>query len=235
MARPDSESSLPAVVEEAEGVVHRFRQKLGLGVGGLTLGVLALSALGVPAGLPIFAVGLLPFGVAWIYPPSARVRRARALVEEWEETGRVPLAALGAPVMGADGAEGPGAALDPRLPAAEALVGRILAHAGAGTHATTAAEELLELMHGTARDLEVVRLLRTARADGPGAERRRARADALETRLDARMDEALDTAAELFEGVVSADQGRLREALTRVQERLRELDAHREVEALLGE
>lgn len=228
---------LPGPVRDAQRDLRVYQQTMGLGAGGVLVGGLALSVLGVPDVFWVVVAGLMVVAVLTLFPVEGSARQARRVLAEW-----------------AEGTLAPGPREDPRRVAAEALTQRIETVAGKDAASTRAAHSLLQILYDAEEDLTAIAALRAvekarprrgfregheedAEAHAPSEpsvprEARPSRSDALEAQVEGRVEAALDALSGLFEGVLGEDPSRLEATLERARGELLRLSAAAEVESL---
>jgi len=214
-------SDAPRRIEQARATIRSFREQLGLAAGGFTVAGLAAYAAGLVEVIPLVALGLAGSALIYVFPVTAKPRRARAVLAEWEGV-RAASLSFGVP------------ADDARIAAAEAMVARIVEYLGSEPHPAVAARALLRVLHDSLEDLAAVQLLRSADpGSGEGPSRLSGKADELSAQISDRMGRAVEIVADIYGAVLAHDAIALREVLSSAEAELVHLRAEEEVEALL--
>jgi hypothetical protein len=217
----DDSFPAPTVVEDARSELRRLRERLGLAAGGVLVVGLFAQSLGAPLVLPAMGVGLVVMAALYFLPPTKRAWEARRVLAQWNERGAER--SMQGPIDGRGG----------RVPAADAMCRRIAEHTGEHSRSSKVAEELLQTIYDALEDLDVIGLLRSARAKDRDGESLRSRASSLEVQVERRMDDALHAIAEIYEAVLAQDDETLRVVLGRMDEELHQLRAQAEVDSLI--
>ena len=220
--------SVPQSVQEARAVMARVRKimrRLGFVFGGgAIIGVGFIEPITFVSSLSALTV----LGLAYYrFPPSRKVRRARAALRGWEQ-----LEALRGPQSQSALPTGPDAAADPRLEATDAVLARIAMHSGADLRPPQFGREVRQQLARVLEDTRAVELLRQAHGSAPSGEAA-TRLAAVRGQLDDRIERLVGALAEVYQAVLAHDDATLDAVLARGEEALRQLRAREEVEKLL--
>jgi hypothetical protein len=143
----DPQTDPPRRVDQARKVVRSFRESLGLAGGAVAVAGVLGHAADFALALPLAAAGLGGVLLLYSFPVTERVRRARAVLSDWTEQGR----------LGPDVSDN-----DRRIAAAEAMVDRIVNYSGSEPRAVAAAQAMQRVLYDSLDDLAAVDLLRAA-------------------------------------------------------------------------
>ena len=216
---PLTQTAPPAqAVQEASAVLARFRKIMLRTGGGLGLVFVGASMATEPITWCLSLLGLGTVALTYRFPLSGRVRRARAVVREWESRGM-----LQAPPTGSFDT-------DPRLTAADAVIARLAEHAGADRRAVAFAQEVGQQLARVLGDARAVEQLRGALSPAEAE----ARLGPLRAHVDERIDRLMGAVADVYQAVLAHDDATLNAVLERGEDVLRQLSARQEVERLLG-
>lgn len=218
---PTEPAAPPYAVAEARAIWARFRKRMGR-AGTVFGGALAIATLATePISWSLSALGLAGVALAYHFPLSRRVRRARALLRGWESAQLLQGVQPQAPA-------GP-AGLDPRLAAADAVIARLVEHAGADRRIVAFAEEVRRQLARVLTDARAVEQLGDALSPA-GAE---ARLGSLRAQVNERIDRLMGAVADVYQAVLARDDAMLSAVLGQGEDALRQLQAREEVERLL--
>lgn len=211
-------------VQEAAAVLARFRKIMLRTGGGLGLVFVGASMATEPITWCLSLLGLGTVALAYRFPLTGRVRRARAVMREWESGGELP-----APRVGSPAADPGAAAADPRLAAADTVIARLAEHA-ADPRAVAFGQEVRQQLVRVLGDARAVEQLRGALSPAEAE----ARLGALRAQVDERIDRLMAALTEVYQAVLAHDDATLGAVLERGEDVLRQLSARQEVERLLG-
>lgn len=207
----------PAVVEEARASLARFR-KIMFRTGGVFGAALAAATLATePISWCLSAASLGIVSLAYRFPPTRRIRRARAVMRGWES-----MELLQARPDTPSGS-------DPRLAAADAVIARLAEHAGADRRPVAFGQEVRQQLARVLDDRRAVEQLRDALSPAEAE----ARLAPLRTQVDDRIDRLMAALAEVYEALLAQDDATLGTVLARGEDLLRQVRARQEVERLL--
>lgn len=215
------EAAVPRSLDDARAELRTYREQLGLAGGCVMAAGLAGSAIGVAAALPLAAVAGVGLGLLYAFPVTERASAARRTIRQWEQARTFPSPDVTDPD-------------DSRLRSAEALLARIEEYAGPAAPPAVSARAMMQVLYDSMDDRAAVGLFRSASIAAP--HRRRTleqRAQSLDSRIQARMDHALDVIAEIYEAVLARDDIALREVIARAEADVDLLQAEEEVSLLL--
>jgi len=209
----------PDVVVRARGVLHRLRL---IGVGGFVGLVLVLIGLGFSGFVPLFLLPLVFWGflafLGYEFHPLGRdASWARHVLKRWDEV-RVDTAF-----------DRLGAARDPRLEAAGAMVSRITADPVADAHTKTVVELVMGRLRSALEDLRMLGLAEQARGRGPD----RRPDPQLRTLLEARIAELTGALADVYRASLARDEGRVRQVVGQLEDLAHRLEAEADLEMFL--
>lgn len=208
----------PKVVEEAAAVVARFR-KIMFRTGGVFGAALTVATLATePISWCLSAASLGLVSLAYRFPPSRRIRRARTVVRGWESMELLQARP-----------DGPSES-DPRLAAADAVIARLAEHAGADRRPVVFGQEVRQQLARVLEDRRAVEQLRDALSPAEAE----ARLAPLRAQVDERIDRLMAALAEVYEALLAQDDATLGTVLARGEDLLHQVRARQEVERLLA-
>lgn len=217
----DTGRDLPRVVEEAHEVLTAYTWQLvgtGAAAGVAWLGI-GLAGVWLPPILLALVAAVLVF--LGVVPVTREPRLARDVLRRWD-TLRVERAL-----------EASGVSTDPRLEVAESMADRIIRHPSVDERVRTVTDAMVRRLRRLLHDLRRTTYLTQTQVADPRHGVSRSISD-LQDLLDARVADILGQLAQLHRTVVLRDTESLEEAVSNIEDLVRELEAEADVERLLS-